>query len=49
MLFLFVLTKVFKTKDKKLEGAKEYFDKQYQEMGKVTKQEKKARRIDYLY
>ena len=42
VLFLFVLTKVFKTKDKKLEGAKEYFDKQYQEMGKVTKQEKKA-------
>lgn len=40
--FMFVVTKVFKTKDRKLEGAKEYFDEQYKAMGKVSAREKKA-------
>lgn len=40
--FMFVVTKVFKTKDRKLEGAKEYFDQQYKAMGKVSAREKKA-------
>lgn len=42
LLFLFIVTKVFKTKDRSLEGAKEFFDKQYKAMGKISKREIKA-------
>lgn len=42
LLFLFLFTKVFKTKDIQFEGAKEYFDNQYKEMGKLSPQELKA-------
>lgn len=42
LVFTFIVCKVFRTKDRKLEGAKEYFDQQYREMGKVSSREKKA-------
>ena len=40
--FLFVLTRVFKTKEVKFEGAREYFDNEYKKLGKISTQEKKA-------
>lgn len=42
LTFFFILTKVFKTKDIKLNGAKEYFDNEYRKLGAISLQEKKA-------
>ncbi len=41
-MFCFILTKVFKTKEIKLEGAKAYFDEEYRKLGKISPEEKKA-------
>lgn len=42
MLFIFMVTKIFKTKDVKFEGGKEYFHSERVAMGKMTAAEKKA-------
>lgn len=42
LIFFFILTKVYKTKELKLEGAKEYFAEEYQKMGRISRQEKIA-------
>ncbi len=42
LIFFFILTKVFKTKEIKLEGAKAYFDEEYRKLGKISPEEKKA-------
>ena len=41
-LFIFVLTKIYKTKNIKIAGGKEYFEQEYKAMGKLSLQEKKA-------
>lgn len=42
LIFFFILTKVFKTKEMKLEGAKDYFDEEYKKLGRVSSRERKA-------
>lgn len=42
LLFLFALSKIYKTKDFKLEGGQEYFQAQYDALGPVSTAEKKA-------
>ncbi len=42
LLFLFILTKIYKTKNYNVEGGKEYFDGEYKKLGKVSTREKKA-------
>ena len=42
LLFLFGLSKVYKTKDIKFEGGREYFQGQYDALGPVSANEKKA-------
>jgi len=42
LIFFFILTKVFKTKNIKLEGAKAYFDEEYRKLGKISSEERKA-------
>lgn len=42
VITLFVLTKLYKAKDMKFEGGKEYFDIKYQELGAMSAKEKKG-------
>lgn len=42
VLFLFILTKVYKTKNFTVAGGKEYFDSEYKKLGAITVPEKKA-------
>ncbi len=41
-VFIFIMTKVFKTKELEIGGTKEYFDKEYEKMGKMRTAEKKS-------
>lgn len=47
-LFIFVLTKIYKTKNFTFHGGKEYFEQEYASMGKLTVQEKKAAVILFI-
>lgn len=42
ILFVFILTKLYKTKEADAENCKEHFQKQYQELGPMSIREKKA-------
>ncbi len=42
LVFLFILTRVYKTKEYNIAGGKEYFEEEYRKLGKVTLVEKKA-------
>lgn len=42
VLFVFLLTKIYKTKEKDSVNCKEHFIEQYNKMGKITKEEKRA-------
>ena len=42
LAFVFVMTKIYHTKDLGIGGTKEYFDQEYQKMGKMKLNEKKA-------
>ena len=42
LAFIWLVTKIFKTKDVQFEGGKEYFNKMHQEMGAMSIAEKKA-------
>lgn len=41
-IFIFVLTKIYKTKNIQIAGGKEYFETEYRALGKMTTAEKKA-------
>lgn len=42
VIFVFILTKIYKTKGSSAENCKEHFIEQYEKMGPITKREKKA-------
>lgn len=42
LIFLFILTRIYKTKEYNIAGGKEYFVEEYKKLGKVTLVEKKA-------
>lgn len=42
MAFIWLVTKIFKTKDVQFEGGKEYFNQMHREMGEMSSAEKKA-------
>lgn len=42
LLFIWIMSKVCKTKNFQVNGGKEYFESEYQKLGKITAKEKKA-------
>ena len=42
LIFLFILTRIYRTREYDIAGGKEYFDEEYRKLGKVTLTEKKA-------
>ena len=42
LIFLFILTRIYKTKEYNIAGGKEYFVEEYKKLGKVTLVEKKG-------
>lgn len=42
LIFLFILTRIYKTKEFNVAGGKEYFNEEYRKLGRITKIEKKA-------
>ena len=45
MAFIWLVTKIFKTKDVQFEGGKEYFNQMHREMGAMSSAEKKAQAL----
>ena len=43
LIFLFILTRIYKTKEYNIAGGKEYFVEEYKKLGKVTLVEKRQR------